>query len=494
MAADLEIKIHGPGQIVSGEAAVYTVTIFNHGPAIATGIMLEDSLPTGATPVWSHPALPLCAREGSDVRCGVGDLSASEGLTITLDLSASESIAIQTEFTQEQLATTCRIVSDSFGAQSTCPLAPLPPGTETKLRVAVRSASENTGALIHTGAIRARETDPDLANNHTTYTTRIVSASARPTGPNLVLQAEVPKIVISGRPFTTTLTVTNQGSVDATGVRLENVLPLATILNAFTPGLPDCEQAGDRLTCTLRDPDSGETMTFTLVITGYEEEPMILEPDPLVPGWPICTVLKEHSYLHILLCEIGRLKPGQSARVEMVLTATGVQEREIVNAATVSAYEEDPNPLNNTSTTTSSVQTRADLWLWSSRSGAAPPKPSVEYILHVVNLGPSDASGVVLVDSLPAGVSLVSADAGPAAACLAERSPTSNETVICRLGRLNRGETARVKLHLLVDDSHDFSLDVQVFHHAHVNGDQVDLNPANNELKLHIPFPIRTEE
>ena len=63
-------------------------------------------------------------------------------------------------------------------------------------------------------------------------------------------------------------------------MRFEDVLPLATILNAYAPGLPLCEQRDDALTCYLRDLDSSETITFTLVITGHGGQPMKVELHP----------------------------------------------------------------------------------------------------------------------------------------------------------------------------------------------------------------------
>ncbi|MFN2226574.1 MAG: hypothetical protein ACK2UY_09710, partial [Anaerolineae bacterium] len=78
--------------------------------------------------------------------------------------------------------------------------------------------------------------------------------------------------------------------------------------------------------------------------------------DPLLPGWPICTVIKERTWLHIVQCELGTLAPGQATRVQLVLEAIGVVERTSANTATVLASEEDLNPIDNTITTTISIQ------------------------------------------------------------------------------------------------------------------------------------------
>jgi hypothetical protein len=131
-------------------------------------------------------------------------------------------------------------------------------------------------------------------------------------------------------------------------------------LLAYTPGLPLCEQQGDAFTCHLGGIDKGETVTFNLATTGHAGQPLNLELDPLLPGWPICWVVKERTWLHVVQCELGELQPGQATHVQLVLVAIGVQERTSVNTASVQANEEDPNPLDNTSTMTITIQAGAE--------------------------------------------------------------------------------------------------------------------------------------
>jgi len=110
------------------------------------------------------------------------------------------------------------------------------------------------------------------------------------------------------------------------------------------------------LNCYLRDLDSNEILTFTLVITGHAGQPMKMGLDPLMPGWPMCIVVKERPWQHVVHCELGRLKPSQATRVQLVLVAIGVRERMTANTASVSANEIDLNPLDNTNTATITVQ------------------------------------------------------------------------------------------------------------------------------------------
>jgi uncharacterized repeat protein (TIGR01451 family) len=305
-----------------------------------------------------------------------------------------------------------------------------------------------------------------------------------PTHADLALQASGPSVVVAGEPFSLTLSITNQGTLDATGVHFENLLPLAADLLAYSPAPPRCVQRDEALTCDVRDPDSGETMTFTLVITGHAGQPMLMELDPLMPGWPACTVLPEREHLHFLVCELGELKSGQATRVQMVLNARGVREREMDSTASVSANETDPAPLDNTITATFSVQIMADLAVSSALSGPAIAGEPLSYTLTVTNLGPSDAD-VILVDTLPTGTRLISVSAGQGDDCDAEQEESTTDTVVCNLGRLHGGETVNVSIVVAVDES--LTLAEEISHSARVTTEQADPDPSNNELLETIP-------
>jgi uncharacterized repeat protein (TIGR01451 family) len=370
-SADLAIQVPGPVQVVPGETTIYTLTVRNDGPAPATGILLTAVLPEGVTPVWTQPAQPLCGRQQRNVRCDVGDLRGSDATTITLDLSVggTEALITDTQLAGVALdlsAPTCVIDQDSAQPQITCRLTSLQPGADAQIRIGVivdaSISPPGLQPLVHTATVAANETDTNPSNNQATSTMTIGAAvTAIPTTTDLVVQADGPSSVTAGQPFTYTYTITNRGEMDATGVSFEDIVPSDMNLVAYAPGLPLCEQRDDTLTCYLRDPDSNETITFTLVITGHGGQPMKMDLDPLMPGWPICFVVKEQTWQHIVHCELGVLERDQATRVQLVLVAIGVLERTTANTASVSANEAELNPLDNTHTATMTVQVQADL-------------------------------------------------------------------------------------------------------------------------------------
>jgi uncharacterized repeat protein (TIGR01451 family) len=507
--ADLSLGVSGPVQVFPGETALYTLTVHNHGPAPATSIVLTDMLPTGLIPVWTQSVQPVCGRQERSVRCELGDLGESDAVTVTLDLSVggTESLVTSTQLagvTLDLSTPTCTIVQDSIPTHVTCRLARLQPGADAHVRIGVGVDAWAKGPFVHTATVAANEADANRSNNRAVFTMTVGSSGPVPSqveGPatapvtppaiDLVVQADGPSSVIAGQPFTYAFTIANQGSLDATGVRFENVLPPATTLEGYAPGLPLCEQRDDTLTCTLRDPDGGETVTFTLVITGHAGQPMIIEPDALMPGWPICTVLKERTYLHIVQCELGELKRGQATHVQLALTARGVQERTIANVASVSVNEANLNPLENAITATIAVQVRADLLVRSALSGPAVAGETLSYTLTAVNLGPSDAD-VILTDTLPMGARLISAVSSRGDECHAERKSSTTDTLTCDLGRLNGGETASVTIVVAMDES--LALAKELSHSARVVTVQADPNPGNNVLTESIPVSSRVED
>jgi uncharacterized repeat protein (TIGR01451 family) len=503
-----DLAIQGPGlvQAVHGETIVYTLTMRNNGPAPATGIVLTDVLPPGLIPLWTQPAYPECGRQGRSVSCDAGDLREGDALTMTLDLSVG---GAGTAATGGQLAGVtwspsqplCAIDRGSTASIVTCRLARLQPGAGMNVRLGVGVDRATTGALVHDVSVVANEADVERSNNHATVTLTLGAEDPVPSesprgiaalaSADLVVHADGPVSVIAGEPFTYTYAITNRGALDATGVRFENVVPPATILDAYAPALPRCRQRDDALLCSLRDPDSGATITFTMVITGHAGQPMELGLDPLMPGWPVCTVLKEKPWLHIVTCELGTLRPGQATHVQLTFIATGVNERMMTNTASVGTNDADANPSDNLKTATIAVQVRADVSLWSSMPAPVVGGETLSYTLAAGNLGPSDAD-VVLTDTLPVGVRFVSAASSRGDDCRAERDQDTGGTLVCKLGRLSGGETATVRVLVEVDES--LTMPGEILHSTGVVAKQADPNPDNNQLTQVIPVTPEADD
>lgn len=504
-AADVAVQASGLVQVMPGETNVYTLTLRNDGPDWATGLVVTDTLPSGVIPIWTQPGRPSCSRQGTDVSCDLGELQGGDAFTATLDLSVGgpdfdSAGAEATGITVDLWGNTCIFGQELDRHLVVCHLARLEPGGVAALQVYLEHGPALSDAPEHTVTAAANESDANRLNNSGTFALVAESAesgrtSVEPastgTAPSvaadLEVQAHGPSSVIAGQPFTHTFVIRNQGTPEATGARLEYTLPPATVLLSYSPSLPPCQQTEDVLTCYLSDPHSSEPIAVTLVITGSGGQPVLMGPDPLVPGWPICSILKERTYLHIVNCEFGSLRAGQAAEVELLLVAEGIQEREIINTALVAALTPDPTPLDNTATTTVTVQVSADLSLQSAISGPVRAGEMLSYSLTVANLGPSEAAYVTLTDVLPVGAALVSAVPSQGRECRTERVDDLTQSVICELGSLHGGTAASVSFLVTIAESLVHAPEELIVHTATVVSEQSDPDSGNNELIESIP-------
>jgi uncharacterized repeat protein (TIGR01451 family) len=380
---------------------------------------------------------------------------------------------------------TCTLGSD--GLRVTCQLLELEPGAAAQIRVGARASSQGAEVPTLSATVRAEEVDPEPANNRASLPVTLTppkpgaGAAQSTTGaPELAVQARGPATIRAGEPVTYTYIIRNQGEAAAGGVTFRDAIPSDMDLLAYAPALPQCQQEGDVLTCALRDPNKGETLTLTVVITGHGTRPMLIDLDPLQPGWPICTVLTETSYLRMLTCDLGRLEPGQSSCVEMVMEAIGVVERTTQNVASVAAAAIEPEAGVSSFTTTITIQIRADLELTAQACEMAPTGEDLLCTLVATNLGPSDADDVMLTDELPPGVRLEKTAASQGTGCVLD---TAGEELSCDLGRIRGGQAATATLRLRPDGSLSEREIRALAHHAAVTAQALDPNPTNNKLQ-----------
>lgn len=174
--ADLAVtKSDSPDPVVVGGELTYTIVAKNKGPVTATGVRVEDTLPSEVQ--WSSTTTTKGACEPSV--CTVGDLLKNESVTITI-----------------------KVVPNS-------------PGTITN--------------VVSTSG---QQTDPSAANNTASVTTNVTSPPPPPTLANLaitVTDSPDPYVTVDQgigiepgptEPLTYTISVTNNGPDAATGVVL----------------------------------------------------------------------------------------------------------------------------------------------------------------------------------------------------------------------------------------------------------------------------------
>ncbi len=82
--ADISVtKTHGPPTPLAGSDLTYTITVTNDGPAAATGVTVDDTLPAGLTLVSATPSQGSCTGT-SAIHCDLGSLSPGSQATVTI--------------------------------------------------------------------------------------------------------------------------------------------------------------------------------------------------------------------------------------------------------------------------------------------------------------------------------------------------------------------------------------------------------------------------
>ena len=188
---------------------------------------------------------------------------------------------------------------------------------------------------------------------------------------------------------------------------------------------------------------AGETVVWTLdaVNDGPSDGRDVVVTDTLPAE--VTFVSADAGCVHaagVVTCTIGTLAPGAHAvRTITTRIAPGTPDGPVVNDAEVAGSVAETDATDNEASATVAVGNAVDLELTKATTTPQVAQTlNATWQLHVVNRGPSDAFGVTLVDTLPAGVTYVSAvpDQGTCA--------VAGQVVTCDLGRIDEQQDADI--------------------------------------------------
>ena len=327
--ADLSITKSGPASVNAGASISYTLAVANAGPAAATALSVTDTLPSGVTFVSATGTGWTCTNAGN-------------------------------------VSVTCTRPSLASGASA------------PNITVVVTAPAQG-GSAVNTAAVTATTPDPTPANNTSSTTTAIVAQA------DLSIVKSGPATVAAAGSVAYQLVVANAGPSDAASLTVADTLP------------------------------SGVTFVSA---TGT--------------GWT-CTNTGNVS----VSCTRPALATGTTAPTITVTVTAPAQGATLSNAASVASTTNDPNAANNSSSASTTVTPSADLALTKTGPATVVAGGSVAYSLVAVNIGPSDATSVSVADTLPAGVTFVSAT-GTGWTC----TNVGNASVTCTRPTLAAGATA----------------------------------------------------
>ncbi len=285
----------------------------------------------------------------------------------------------------------CGLAATTFTCTTTVALAS---GTSVvyRLTLAIDAAYPSTTLVNTAGITSSPIADPNPANNTATDTDTVNAVIAELS----VVKTDSADPVQPGDTFSYTIAATNDGPGDATDVVLSDALPAAlAVAGVSSSGTGTCVSALNVVTCSI---------------------------DPLGVG-AVWTVI-----------------------VQVTVRADAVSGT-VTNTATVAAGTGDTDPSNDAASQTTTIDDvgSADLTVTKTVDDASPQEGDiVTYTVSVTNGGPDDATAVQVTDTLPAGLSIVSASV--------TQGSYDPATGVWIVGSLTVGETAGLRLRARVDD------------------------------------------
>jgi len=485
-AVDLALsKDDAPDPVIAGTSLTYTLAFTNNGPGTATDVTLTDTLPVSMSLASAQVSQGTgCTETDGDVVCDLGKvaLGASAAITLTVDVHP-----------------------------------------------AARGVHDNVAT------ISALQTDHVPTDNTITATTTVTGTTALSLS-----KADHPDPVIAGNLLTYTLTLTNTGPSSALTTTLVDTLPNGITLETLLSSRGSCSDAGGVVTCNLGHlpPDSQTWITMTGKVDSACLAPLTntvsattLNPtthltpitettsinavadlqltktdatDPVLAGLPLTytliltnagpsdatgVVLTDTLTGHVsfnavgatqgscdpsggaITCTLGTLPAGDHVTVTLVVTTT--LDGLLTNTAGITSETLDPQLGNNTATEETVVGPAADLAL--AKHDLLDPVQvgdNLTYTLVITNQGPSLATHVTLTDTLPTGVSYVSAtpDQG--------NCQQTSGIVTCDLGTLTSGASTEIIIVAATSEAQTG----RVTNRATVTSNETDRFPANNTV------------
>jgi uncharacterized repeat protein (TIGR01451 family)/fimbrial isopeptide formation D2 family protein len=187
----------------------------------------------------------------------------------------------------------------------------------------------------------------------------------------------------------------------------------------------------------------GNTLTYEVSATN--NGPSVAREVKLVDTLPSGLIYKSSASAGcseaagVVTCSAGDLQPGDSAAFQIEVQLADSLTGSIANTVLVESATSDPVPANDEASAKTPLSPQADLKL--EKVALTPEVHDGEYArftLTATNAGPSQATEAEIVDTLPAGLSYLSATG---ASCSAK-----GQVVTCALGTLAVGSHAAVEL------------------------------------------------
>lgn len=214
---DLSVTMSGsPDTVLLGQNVTYNLTVTNHGPNMANGVILSDTLPNEGSLVSAMSSQGSCTNTGRVLTCDLGTLASGDAATVTI--------------------------------------------TVTPQRI---------GSITNTAAVSAEEIDLNPANNAATHAAAVIIVAGPFESHEPIA---VPEVGVA-MPYPSTIHVSG-----LTGTLYKVTVTLSNLSHAFADDL-DILLVGPRGQNVMLLSDAGGTFAATDVTLTFDDESALLLPD-----------------------------------------------------------------------------------------------------------------------------------------------------------------------------------------------------------------------
>ncbi|MEG1228884.1 MAG: gliding motility-associated C-terminal domain-containing protein, partial [Flavobacterium sp.] len=505
--ADLVVtKTDNKEKYVPGTNSVYTITVKNNGPSVATNIVVLDDI---TDPILEAVTTWTAVGTGGTIlpnANGIGDINAGNATISSLNVGETVTytvtIAVPSSYT-DQIVNTASATSTVQDPNSSN-------NTQTDIDT-VNALAEIalTKAIVTAAPHRIRDNVEFLitaVNNGPSDATGINIVDKLPSGYTFVsatpssgtYNASNGLWNLGGLTNTSTSTLTVIASINATGnytnvaevTKVDQLDPNGIIHGNNTPNEIDQSDVTivpvkivDLVTTKTVDksnPNQGDIVQYTITVVnnGPSTATGVNLTDNLPAGLAYVSHVATGGTINTYSggsWNIGNINIGSSATllINARVTAAGtVSQTPIVNTVTPAAgNESDPTTVGD-DLTEPIIVTSSDLVTEKKVSKSNPSEgETITYSIRVTNNGPSDATGVRLTDILPIGVTYVSNNQG---------ADYNYGSGIWTIGDLANGATKVLDINVLIDSGSAGKTIVNTTTAA--KGDQSDPTTAGDDL------------
>lgn len=464
---DLLVTKSGPAEAATGANVTYTVTLRNLGPDPALTVSLVDTIPEGMTFVsetndGGFACTTPSVGDGGTITCTAEALAAGVTVTFTFVLQMPVESEPGTTFSNTATATTQTVdVNDENNTGTASTTTPPPPQGDLSISKSGPDASgpdtDVTFSIVLANAGPAAATNVVLEDILPSDVTFVSLTNSNP----LALSCSTPAVGAGG-------TVTCNAGTFAAGASATLMLTVhvpettpATYTNTATvvsDNDPNDENDASTTTLNVSSVDvsidktgpatatAGSNVAYTLIVTnaGPDAALDVQLSDPLPPGTTFVSLVHNSGPVAScataggnVVCTYGELVPANPSQYTLTLTLGNATT--VNNTARVITSSFDTDASNDTDTVVTAVTQSADVAVTKTAPAGAVAGTNVTYDVTVTNAGPSNATNVSLVDTLPANSTYVSAtqNSGPPFAC-----GQAAGTITCTIATLNVGATA----------------------------------------------------